>query len=1001
MLHSRPLVEALLRLLVCVTWSFVLADTVDIDLSQLAYFKPSNTGTDYLFGRAISVSGNIVVIGAPREDSCSTGVNGDQQSTACRDSGAGYIFVRNESTGQWSQEAYLKSSYTRSKQWFGEGVSVWGNIVVVGAEGETSCRSGVNEDQTRFNCTNSGGAYIFSKSESTGQWFQEAHLKPSNADSESRFGHGLSVWGSVVAVGAWREASCSTGVNGNQQDKNCNAAGAVYVFSKDQLSGLWAQEVYIKSSNTASQDLFGYSVSLWKKTMVVSAPWEDSCSTGVNGNQNDNACAQAGSAYIFSQDQVTGQWFQEAYLKASNSGSGDVFGYAVGIWGSTVVVGAYGDGSCSTEVNGNQQDNSCQYAGGAYVFSKNEETGQWQQQAYLKPNNMANFLLFGASVAIWERTVVVGAAWEFSCATGVNGVQLSGCYNAGAAYVFLRNELDGKWSQQAYLKSSNTGANHKFSYSVSIYEDIVVVGAPYESSCSTGVNGNQKDTNCSDSGSAYLFGPTGLPLVSVSPTFNALLPVSPSSLEVSASASVSSSPSSTAVMPGGVSDGSHIKTKAIVGGIVTGIVVGAILLCLLRYLIAKSRSKMEIMARPCTADNDRTTVVASEFATIPGSEEIRSPSLWEHKLVKGGSRPSLREENLVNEGSGHRNGGSGAASLPGLTSQQPPPPERSHLSEPQQPPSHFTSFAAPVPLVAQPVPSSERSLHPAPVEQPLEASDSLHSFSGQTSTSNSGSQSPHMLENGFSSNSSDVGAPTKDEKTPNWLVLSAGSPMPSDIGCGQRLITLDDDGNVIFWKPEAQRRTGAESGQTAALSADPSGTHTPAPAESTNTTFPPTPADPHAEFYPRRTITLKYKNKRVAFALPYQARNVGHLKKMVATRLGKDINSFTLWIGDRELLDMLEDLSRFNLESPDQALNFLVEARNISLPGQSGSMTHDISSDPTSIASQAWTSTSSVSTSIETQFLPDGDRSFLLNGGQYETLAGIRQEEEGKSSTVR
>ena len=78
------------------------------------------------------------------------------------------------------------------------------------------------------------------------------------------------------------------------------------------------------------------------------------------------------------------------------------------------------------------------------------------QQAYLKASNTDVADYFGWSVAASGDTVVVGAYQEDSAATGVNGDQSSNvALNSGAAYVFVRNGTT--WTQQAYLKASNTG----------------------------------------------------------------------------------------------------------------------------------------------------------------------------------------------------------------------------------------------------------------------------------------------------------------------------------------------------------------------------------------------------------------------------------------------------------------------------------------------------------------------------------------------------------------
>ena len=48
----------------------------------------------------------------------------------------------------------------------------------------------------------------------------------------------------------------------------------------------------------------------------------------------------------------------------------------------------------------------------------------------------------------------------------------------GAAYVFVRSGTT--WTQQALLKASNAGSGDKFGYSVAVSGDTVVVGAPSE-----------------------------------------------------------------------------------------------------------------------------------------------------------------------------------------------------------------------------------------------------------------------------------------------------------------------------------------------------------------------------------------------------------------------------------------------------------------------------------------------------------------------------------------
>ncbi len=469
---------------------------------QEAYIKASNPGTDSLggdsFGNAIALSGNTLVVGAPLENSNATGVNGNQADNSANDAGAAYVFIRNGST--WSQQAYLKASNTGANDEFGYSVAISGDTIVVGARYEGSNATGVNGNQTNNSSNASGAAYVFTRSGST--WSQQAYLKASNTGISDFFGWSVAISGDTIVVGADNESSNSTGVNGNQTNNSASQSGATYVFTRS--GSTWSQQAYLKASNTESLDGFGWSVAISGNTIVVGADGEDSNSTGVNGNQTNNSALYSGAAYVFTRSGST--WSQQAYLKASNTGGGasggDKFGYSVAISGDTLVVGADSEDSTATGVNGNQGDNSASNSGAAYVFTRSGNT--WSQQAYLKASNTGASDFFGWSVTISEDTLVVGAQYEKSNATGVNGNQAdNSAAFSGAAYLFTRS--GGVWSQQTYLKASNTGISDSFGYSVALSEDTIVVGASGESSNATGVNGNGADNSLSRSGAAYVF----------------------------------------------------------------------------------------------------------------------------------------------------------------------------------------------------------------------------------------------------------------------------------------------------------------------------------------------------------------------------------------------------------------------------------------------------------------------------------------------------------------
>jgi len=326
---------------------------------------------------------------------------------------------------------------------------------------------------------------------------QQAYLKASNSQAGDFLGHSVAVSGDTVVVGAVLEDSNATGVNGNGSNNNATNSGAAYVFVRNGTT--WTQEAYLKAFNTGIDDAFGVSVAVSGDTVVVGAPQESSNATGVNGDGNNNNASGSGAAYVFVRSGTL--WSQQAYLKATNTGTFDSFGASVAVSGDTVLVGATGEDSNATGVNGAGSNNTATDSGAAYVFVRSGTN--WTQQVYLKSSNTGLGDQFGTSVAVSGERVIVGAPSEDSGATGVDGNQNNdNAPDSGAAYVFVRNGTT--WTQQAYLKASNTGTGDRFGHSVAVAGGTVVVGAFLEDSSTTGVNSTPNESAL-NSGAAYVF----------------------------------------------------------------------------------------------------------------------------------------------------------------------------------------------------------------------------------------------------------------------------------------------------------------------------------------------------------------------------------------------------------------------------------------------------------------------------------------------------------------
>ena len=491
--------------------SYKLKEAVTTDSGYVLINEVASNGFDHLDGTGTNRFDHVVPLYGRLNakyilQSCN--------SIGCTDSPE--VFTSTKVAQMVDSIGYFKASNTGTLDNFGFSVALSsdGNTLAVGAMGESSNATGINGDQTDNSLAGAGAAYVFTRTGTT--WSQQAYLKASNTGVGDRFGYELSLSsdGNTLAIGAPDEKSNATGINGNQTDNSLAIAGATYVFTR--TGATWSQQAYLKASNTSANDYFGLKLSLSSdgNTLAVAASHEDSNATGINGDQTDNSLAGAGAAYVFTRSGTT--WSQQAYVKASNTGANDYFGAKLSLSsdGNILAIGANGEDSSATGINGNQTNNTAYSSGAAYVFTRTGTT--WSQQAYLKASNTDpnDRFGFGLSLNSDGSTLAVGASSESSNAIGINGDQTdNSSTKSGATYIFTRT--GATWTQQAYLKASNTDSYDYFGLRLTFSSDgnTIAVSA-LESSNATGINGNQTDNSLAPSGYAgtgavYLFTRTG------------------------------------------------------------------------------------------------------------------------------------------------------------------------------------------------------------------------------------------------------------------------------------------------------------------------------------------------------------------------------------------------------------------------------------------------------------------------------------------------------------
>ncbi|WP_413662830.1 histidine kinase [Microbulbifer sp. CNSA002] len=419
----------------------------NLNWTEQASLQASNADKGDYFGHSISLSndGNKLAIGAHRENSSATGINGDQGNSSFNSFGFGAVYLFSRTSNTWTQQVYIKPSNSDLDDAFGYSVSLSGDgkTLAVGARGEDSSSSGINGDQTSNDHSKSGAVYIFNYNKSN--WKQQAYIKAGNTGPNSQFGRSVSLSndGNTLAVSAPFESSGAKGINSFLPSYSAASSGAVYIFTRPETT--WTQQSHIKASNSDKYDLFGSAIHLSSdaSTLAVGAIGERSFATGINGNQeNNDALDYTGAVYIFVQ--TNADWVQQSYLKAHNTelnyaNGGDIFGFSVSLSenGDTLAVGALGEDSHASGINGDEQDNNAQDSGAIYIYTRSNTT--WSKGAYIKSSTTEKNDEFSHSVSLSAdgNTLVVGAPGEDSNATGIGGDKKNnGNPNSGAVFIY-------------------------------------------------------------------------------------------------------------------------------------------------------------------------------------------------------------------------------------------------------------------------------------------------------------------------------------------------------------------------------------------------------------------------------------------------------------------------------------------------------------------------------------------------------------------------------------
>ena len=287
------------------------------------------------FGFSVSTSGNVIVVGSG---------NGDQA----------YVFDYNGVS--WDETAILTGSDSGGFDGFGTSVSISNNTIIVGAPYEGP------------GTTANGAAYVFDFDGV--QWTETTKLIADDRNGSDEFGYSVSISGGVAAIGAWHDQVSEF------------YSGSTYMFRDNGTS--WVQEAKLSPNDLVQYDTFGASVSVSGNSLVIGAhggetfspsspgkayayrfdgstwgiPQKLELANGINGENFGISVSISNDTIVVGADRVDGrniynsgtshsyvyngvQWIKRNSFFASDADSGDNFGHAVAVDGTTIVTGSY------------------------------------------------------------------------------------------------------------------------------------------------------------------------------------------------------------------------------------------------------------------------------------------------------------------------------------------------------------------------------------------------------------------------------------------------------------------------------------------------------------------------------------------------------------------------------------------------------------------------------------------------------------------------------------
>ncbi len=376
----------------------------------------SDAVTSDHFGVSVSVSGDTALIGASGDDS---------------NTGSAYVFTRTGTT--WSQQQKLIASSPAASDFFGYAVALDVDTALIGMYGEDDSGS------------NSGAAYVFIRSGVS--WTQQQKLLASDGAVNDYFGVSVSLSGDTALVGT------------RFDDDNGLDSGSAYMFNRSGTT--WTQQEKLVAGDGATNDYFGYAVSLCGDTALIGAYCDD-----------DNG-ADSGSAYVFAKPAQpvenidTGETFStiQAAINDPDTIHGHVIQVSSGVYNESVVINKtislVGQDKDHTIINGVYTDTN----GAVWIASDHVNFSGFTVQNSSDYYSNDRVRISADYASIDNCTIIANETWgihiQDSSHTTINNSYLKGLFYYGGVY--------SEQSDNTTIRNCHISYEGEYSYHLDVY----------------------------------------------------------------------------------------------------------------------------------------------------------------------------------------------------------------------------------------------------------------------------------------------------------------------------------------------------------------------------------------------------------------------------------------------------------------------------------------------------------------------------------------------------